>query len=133
MKISNVKSEPLDNVFTISTTHLYCYHKVTHKYVTTSSKFDKSMQYFQHGHDVNEPHDNLTSHKNSKFLLVASMAWRPSFILTTKVLYSSKTLFKKSNIKIHLTFTLRSSLFPFVSNNYANLYYSKCFLGEKEK
>ncbi len=56
--ISNVRSEPLDHVFTISTTHLYCYHKVTHKYVISLSKFDKSMQ-FQHGHDVNEPHDNF--------------------------------------------------------------------------
>jgi hypothetical protein len=61
------------------------------------------------------------------------MAWRPSFILTTQVLYSSRTMFTKNNTKIHLIFTLWSSLFPFVSNNYANLYYSKCFLGEKEK
>jgi hypothetical protein len=58
------------------------------------------------------PMTTLTSHKNSKMFFVISMAWRSSFILTTKVFYFTKTLFARNNITIHLIFPLQSIFFP---------------------
>lgn len=79
------------------------------------------------------PMTTLTSHKNSRVFLIVSMAWRSSFIIKTKNLYFTNTFFTRNNKKIHLIFTLQSSLFPFVFNNCASLHYSSYLLGEKGK
>jgi hypothetical protein len=91
------------------------------------------MDYFQYGQNENEANDNLNVTQGFNLVaFVVWMAWKSSFILTTKSVYSSITLLTKNNIKINLIFTLHSSLFPFISNNSTNLHSSKFLLGEKE-
>jgi hypothetical protein len=55
---------------------------------------------------VVRPMTTLMLHNNSTMVLIASMAWRSSFILITKDMYFMRTIFTGDNIEIHLIFTL---------------------------
>jgi hypothetical protein len=111
-----------------STQHILrtCPHKVTNKTNTTLSKFDKFMDYLQHGHDAFETHDNFNiTQKFQSFFCKWDNTWRSLFIFIINGLYSSKMLLVGNNIDIHLVFRLCDNLLSFVSNKLASLHWFK--------
>lgn len=117
----------------IFTTHIQNPNRVTKNTNLALSKLDKFMDFLQHGHDAIEAMITSTSHKNSKIVFIAKMAWRSLFIFTTNGLYFSRSFLLGDNIEIHLVFMLCNDLFPFIFNNLTNLHYLRYLLGEDKK